>query len=252
MSLPITIFDLECNTDVPDANGVQWSCLMDGWAGFDLRTGSMEPTGRDGLALLQAFRGGKPMRFTGNAFASSEADAWAGYYAFAGMFGINDDGDIIADEPGVPKKVSARVSAAPLISTPLGTHQSWTMKWDLAFMAPFPLKTAATANATVSLSSGVSWPLLNAGTAAAYPVVTATSSGTVDLVIGGRHFITDTLASGTVIDMWERTIRDGSGNDVSPWPKNPASEWLAVPAGGVSAQQLGTAGLSVVTYDTYA
>jgi hypothetical protein len=52
--------------------------------------------------------------------------------------------------------------------------------------------------------------------------------------------------------MWARTIRTSSGVDVTPWPKVPATEWLAIPPGSQSVQQAGTAALSIVTSDTYA
>lgn len=246
--LPISIFDLDCNTDTPDANGVTWSCTMDGWSNSDIQSGSLDPTGRHGLSLLQQWRRGKPMQFTGLAKAASESDAWDGYYAFAAMFDVNTDGDVVAQEP-TPKQIRARISASPLISTPRGTGQSWTMRWDVQLVAEFPYKTALTPT-TTPLAASASTTLTNNGTAAAYPVVTTTSIGTVDLVIGGRHFTTASVASGVVIDMWARTLVDGSGDPVYA-AKTPESEWLSLPRGGTSVTNAGTAALSIAHYHTY-
>jgi hypothetical protein len=242
-----SILGLSCNSDTPDSDGVVWTCSrVEGWDAAEIRQSSLTPTGRHGIALGAAFRGGRPLRATGLALAPNQTAAWAAYNRLAAILDVNQTGQLITYEP-TPKQITVALSDKPLISSPLNGH----FTWDLSLIAPVPFKTATTST-TTTLAGGATTTIANAGTSAAYPVVTVTSSGTVDLVIGGRHFTTSSLASGVYIDMWARTIRTSSGVDVTPWPKVPATEWLAIPPGSQSVQQAGTAALSIVTSDTYA
>src|SRR3546814_6443698 len=90
-----------------------------------------------------------------------------------------------------------------------------------------PLKRAVTER-TQSLASGGSASLTNDGRSAAYPVATLTSGGTVDLVIGTRHFTTTALPVGAVVDLWARTNTAADGSSLYG-TKSAASEWLVLP-----------------------
>jgi phage-related protein len=249
--IQIDLVGIECNTDTADADGVTWECgPVDGWSGPDSRKRSLAPSGRHGLFTGSGFYEGRPLRIQGAAYGppgdSTQAAAWAAYNRLAALLDVNDEGDLIVYEP-TPKLVTVQIApgTTPLISDPVNN----LIEWDFSLLAPHPFKTALTPTVT-SLAGGASTTLTNAGTKPAYPVITTTSSGTVDLVIGGRHFTTGTLPIGAVIDMWERTLVDGSG-DPLPTAKTPESEWLALPVGGTGVDQDGTAALSISHYATF-
>lgn len=249
LGIQIDVLGLECNTDVADTDGVIWECEpVDGWSSATLRRGALDPTGRHGVSPLVQFRGGRPLAIKGAASGPhgdpTQAAAWAAYNRLASILDTNESGDVIVYEP-TPKLVTATLDGESFISDPVNNQ----IQWDLKLVASFPYKTALTPTVT-SLAASASTTLTNNGTAAAYPVVTATSSGTVDLVIGGRHFTTASVASGVVIDMWARTLVDGSGDPVYA-AKTPESEWLSLPRGGTSVSNAGTAALSIAHYHTY-
>lgn len=245
-AIQIDIAGIVCNTDTPDADGVLWECApIEGWASAEIRTGKLTPTGQHGTSPLRSLYDGRPVRAFGIAQAPDQSTAWDVCDMLAALLDLNESGDLIAYE-GVPKRLTVTIAGPPKISDPV----NGLVLWDLDLLAAFPYKTILTPLVT-PIGAASSDTVTNGGTVAAYPAITLTSGGTVDLVIGGRHFTTDTLPSGAVIDMWSRTVTDGA--DVSLYAaKDPASEWLALPKGAPLVAQDGTAGLDFTTYDTYA
>jgi len=246
-AIQIDVVGIVCNTDTPDADGVLWECApIEGWASAEIRTGKLTPTGRPGTSLLQSLYDGRPLRAFGVAQAPDQSTAWDVCDMLAALLGLNESGDLIAYE-GVPKRLSVTTVGPPKISDPV----NGLVLWDLDLIAAFPYKTAL-APVVAPIAAASSASVTNGGTVAAYPVITVTSAGSVDLVIGGRHFTTDTLPAGAVIDMWARTIVDSSGDSLTPWPKHSETEWLTLPPGTAPVDQLGSAAVDFTIHDTYA
>lgn len=238
----IDVLGLECNTDTPDADGVLWDCgPIDGWASASIRGGSISPTGRHGMAMLTALWGGRGLRASGWAKAPTQAAAWDAYYRMAAILDLNESGELVVYEP-TPKKliVALDPTQEPKMSDPVAGE----FDWDLALVAAFPFKMAAT-DQTGTLSGSAT--LTNGGRAAAYPTFTTTGSGAVSITIAGRTFTTDTVPSGTVIDMWARTVTGPDGSSLYG-AKTPESEWLALPPG---ASTVTASGVSYSFADTY-
>lgn len=109
---------------------------------------------------------------------------------------------------------------------------------------------ASTGNTPVVIGAASSATVNNAGTVAADLIVTLTSPGTVVLTAGGPTLTTSSLPSGAVINTGACTVL--SSADVDLFTSVLIPQMPAVPAGGGLVAQAGTAGLSVVTFDTYA
>lgn len=241
-ALQIDLGTIECNVGI-DADGIEWNAAMvDDLP--DVRGGQVLPTGRHGTSLAAILRGGRTFAPEGVVVAPTQTLAWDAIERLR-AFGFQVDIDIVWHET-VPKFVTVTQRAAAKTSDPVGG----VFEYQLDLIAAYPFRRALTGT-TTPVGAGATVPLTNNGTVAAHPVVTTTSAGAVDFSIGGRSFTTDTVPSGTVIDMWARTITDGSGVAVSPWPKHSAAEWLAIPAGTTNLVNAGVA-LSVSWHDTYA
>lgn len=248
-ALAIDILGVEFNRDAPDGDGITRTVAFSEDSA-DVQGGSVNPTGRHGVALLPQFFGANTVNPTGRVTAPTRALAEAAREELRAL-GVGVEGDIIWHET-VPKFLTVtRAPSPPKISRPSGfsasTQQSFV--WDIVFTAAFPFLRSVTTS-TQTFAAPSTHALVNAGTQAAYPVVTTTSSGSVDIVIGGRHFVTTGVPLGTEIDMWARTVTGPDGSSLYT-AKTPASEWLALPPGSTPTQQAGTAGLAFVWHDTY-
>lgn len=241
----IDVFGIECNTDVPDANGVRWT-VRTSEDDPDVTGGRLNPTGRHGAALLPQLRGVRAWAPTGMAFASTQEAAFAAREQLRAIGFGGAEGDIVWHET-VPKFVTVTQQDAALVTPPVDGE----LNYGLALVSAFPFRRAVEEK-TVTLTGIGPETVVNDGTVPAFPMVTVVMAGNVDLVIGGRHFTTDVLPDDAVIDMWARTIKDSSGVDISPWPKHSETEWLAVPPGSNSVEQLGVATLDFTIHDTYA
>ena len=124
------------------------------------------------------------------------------------------------------------------------------LTFEFAVAADDPVIRGATAYTTV-VASGATVAVDNDGTVAADLIVTLTSTGTVVLTAGGLTLTTTSLPSGAVIDTGACTVTSSGGADLFS-SVLPGSQWPALPAGGGSVAQAGTAGLSVQSFDTYA
>lgn len=243
----VDVCGVTCSTGLPSADNATWIVTeVSGWDSPEQRTGQLAPTGRHGTVSFTSLYGGRTLTVSGAVFADSDADAWAAYYRLCGsMPGLNETGDLIVYESPA-KALTVEQSGPPRVSSPV----DGLVEFQLTLLASYPFK-RSTAEATAAVGSGATISLTNNGTAAAHPVITTTGSGTVDFTIAGRSFTTDAVPSGTVIDMWARSITDGSGEPLSPWPKHSAAEWLSIPRGSVDLVNAG-APLSVSWHDTYA
>lgn len=239
----IDMLGIECNVG-PDGDGVLWSVAFIDDAP-DSAMGRVAPTGRHGLGLGPLFRHGRTLAPEGSVEAPTQALAEAAAERLRAL-GLNGEGDIVWYED-VPKFLTVTQVDAAKLTDPI---DGW-FEFDLRMLAPFPFRRAVTEKTELLTDAGP-YSLVNDGTMPAYPVITVVMDGTVDLVIAGRHFTTDTLPAGAVIDMWARTIVDSAGDPITPWPKHSETEWLALPTGSTSVDQFGIATLDFTHHDTYA
>ena len=241
-ALQVDLLGIQCNAG-PDADGIEWTYrTADDQS--EMRLSTLLPTGRHGLSVGSNLRGGRRVNPTGLVMAPTQALAWEARERLAAL-GFGVEGDIVWHE-AVPKFLTVTQAGPALLRQPA----AGTFEYELDLIAAFPFRRALTGT-TLPVGSGAPVELTNNGTVPAYPVIATTSSGAIDFTIDGRSFTTDSVPSGTVIDMWARTITDGSGATLEPWPKHSAAEWLAIPRGSVDLVNSGAA-LSVSWHDTYA
>ena len=241
-ALQLDLGTIECNVGV-DADGIEWNAvLVDDIV--NVRGGQIAPTGRHGVSLTPNLRGGRLFAPEGSVVAPTQALAWDAIERLRAL-GFDESFDIVWHET-VPKFVTVTQRGPASTDDPI----RGVFEYKLDLIAAYPFRRALTGT-TLPASSGATVELTNNGTVPAHPVITTTGSGAVDFTIGGRSFTTDSVPSGTVIDMWARTITDGSGVTIEPWPKHSAAEWLAIPRGSVDLVNSGAA-LSVSWHDTYA
>ena len=158
-------------------------------------------------------------------------------------------GELIVSEP-VPKAVTVVSGGAPRSDWPL-EGPTPVVEWQIPLVAHDPFKRSLSPRTTV-VGAGATVAAVNDGTAAADLVVTLTSPGTVVLSAGGVTLTTGSLPAGAVIDTGATTVKDSpDGASLFHLVTMPAL-WPALPAGGGSIQQAGTAGLSIEHFDTYA
>ena len=247
----VDLFGIQCNTDVPDANGVLWDVAapLTGWASPTLYSARDRPSVRPGSVIVDERHGERILEVSGWAKAPDQAMAWDVYAQLSVMPGVGASGLVAVYEP-VPKGLTVRQAEEPRISDPVDGN----LEFLLTLVATQPYKRALSAK-TVSVAAGATVTLTNDGTATAYLTATATGSGTVRLrqdVSGQVLRSKASVGSGTVFDSGLRQVRSGGGVVLSGVVDNP-SEWLSIPRlASSSVTNLGSAPLDVTFYDSYA
>lgn len=243
----VDLFGTEANTRTPDVNGCIWSAWFEaGWDSPEVRARALDPTGRHGTELPPSLYGGRPVTIAGSVKAPNMAAAWDAYeQVISSMPGLNETGAVVVHQHSTPRQLIVRQAGKNRAAEPRSNY----FKFLLNLIAPMPFKLGTTERSQ-ALTSGSTASLVNDGRHAAYPTVTLTSGGTVDLVIGTRHFTTAALPAGAVVDMWARTITAADGSSLYG-TKTAASEWLALPPGSTLVGQDGTAALDLTWHDTY-
>src|SRR5689334_14277698 len=99
-AMRIDLFGVQCNTDVPDANGVRWTAkFRSGWSSPSEIQDVGNATGRPGGVLLDERHGTRTLVVGGWAFAPDQDAAWEAFYQLGAMPGIGASGDVVAYEP---------------------------------------------------------------------------------------------------------------------------------------------------------
>ena len=240
-ALHVDLLGIQCNTG-PDTDGIEWT-YRTADDEPEIRLGLLLPTGRHGVSIGPSLRGGRRVSPAGMVKAPTQTLAWEARERLA-VLGSDGEGDIVWHET-VPKFLTVTQAGPALIRQPVDGN----FDYELDLIAAFPFRRALTGT-TLPIGAGTT-ALTNNGTVAAFPVITTTAAGAVDFTIDGRSFTTDAVPSGTVVDMWARTITDGSGATLEPWPKHSAAEWLAIPRGSDDLINAGVP-LLVSWHDTYA
>lgn len=247
-SLRIDLFGTECNTGALDADGCAWNAVFDsGWDSPDLRLATLDPSGHHGVISALRLAGGRVLTIRGKIHAPNESAAWVKFAQVTGqMPGLSESGDVVVHEPDV-KTLTVVRGGEPRVSTPLNN----VISYQLTLLAEYPWKIGSTATTTPLAASG-SATISNAGTAPAELEVTVTSAGTLALTVGALTLTSGptVVPSGTVIKTADRSVVDSLG--VAFYPLAHESLWPALAPGSNSASNSGTAGLSIVSRNTYA
>ena len=139
------------------------------------------------------------------------------------------------------------------IDIPPVTDTMLRFTFELVAVDPFARATTAT---TVAVAAGATVTHTAGGTVPAEIEVTCTSTGTVDLTIGGLRLRTGSLnvgaklTSGPGFDNPRRTIVSLTGANLFRLIVQPM-QWPAISPGGNSIHQAGTANLSIRYFPTY-
>lgn len=240
----VTLAGLLMDGSTADASGVVWTVEeVVGWDSAPVRINDADRTGRHGGYGPTRLCAARLLTVSGVADCPSLAAA----FAARDRLHTISDGDLIVAEP-VPKSVEVMSGGAPRASDPIEGGACW-FRFQIPLVAQDPFKRSTTARTTV-VAAGATVAVDNDGTAAADLIVTLTTSGTVVLTSGGLTLTTGTLPSGAVIDTGASTVVSSGGVDLFSSVLVP--RFPALPAGGGSVVQAGTAALSVQTFDTYA
>jgi hypothetical protein len=241
----VTLAGLPMDGSTADAAGVKWTVEeVVGWDSAPVRIDDGDRTGRHGGYGSTRLYAARLLTVSGVADCPSLAVA----FAARDRLHTISDGDLVVGEP-VPKMVEVVSGGAPRASDPIEGGACW-FRFQIPLVAHDPFKLATSAR-TTPVAAAATVAVDNDGTAAADLLVTLTTGGTVVLTSGGLTLTTTTLPSGAVIDTGACTIVSSGGADLFA-AVVPGSQWPALPAGGGSVQQAGTAGLSVVSHDSYA
>jgi hypothetical protein len=239
----VTIGDFVADLD--DPGDFRLTTKVEGWASPPRRLDNNDLTGRDGGWRSGGLFAARTIVHSGFVDQATPAAAAS----------IVDS--LAAIRPGAltPYTVEHESLGARQVDAcvAVGIEPSWmddrSFTYSMTLVAYDPFKRSTTPRTTV-VAAGATVAVDNDGTAAADLIVTLTSSGTVLLTSGGVTLTTGTLPSGAVIDTGACTVVSSGGVDLFSSVLVP--RFPALPAGGGSVHQAGTAGLSVQTFDTYA
>jgi len=249
-AIQVDLFGVECNTDVPDANGVRWHVgSIKGWTSPTVRSERAMATGRTGTILLDERHSERVLEVPGTVQAPDQATAWDAYNQLAVMPGLGSSGVVVVHEP-TPKSLLVREGEEPRADEPVN---GW-FEFLLTLVALQPYKTPLTGT-TVSISAGATVNVTNDGNVPAYLTVEATTSGTVRVkqmdslqVLRSKT----TVAAGTTFNGTTKRVTSSGGTVLLGVVDNP-SEWLSVPRlDTVGIKNEGTALLDVTIYHSYA
>lgn len=241
----VTLAGLLMDGSTADASGVVWNVSeVIGYDSPPVRIEEGDRTGRHGGYSSTPLYQARLMTVPGWADCPSLAAAFAARERLHALM----TGDLVVHEP-VAKFLRVGSGGAPRGSDPIEGGKCW-FNFQIPLRADDPFKRSTTARTTV-VAAGATVAVDNDGTAAAELLVTVTSPGTVVLTAGGLALTMTSLAAGAVIDTGGCTVTSSGGADLFS-SVVAGSQWPALPAGGGSVTQTGTAGLSVVSYDTYA
>lgn len=247
---PVELCGILMDSVTPDSDGVRWARnSLTGWDSPPVRLFDDDRTGRHGGYGSSRLYAARQLTLNAIAYCPDMATAERVMDRIHSMPGPSESGELIVHS-SAPKMLTVKMGdGGPRASWPIDISKPY-VRVQIPLVAHDPFKRAATGNTPVAIGAASSGVVDNAGTAAADLLVTLTSGGTVVLTAGGLTLTTGSLPSGAVIDTGADTVRSSGGDDlsslvVSPW-RSPA-----VPSGGGSVTQAGTANLSVVTFDTY-
>lgn len=245
---PVTLCGILMDGTTPDTEGVRWArAELNGWDSAPVLIADDDLTGRHGGYGPSRLYGARVLSLSGMAYCPNMATAERVRDRLHTMPGPSASGDLIV-HMAVPKSLEVVMGGEPRSSWPLDLPKPW-VRFTVPLVALDPFKRATTAR-TVTVGSGGSVSATSLGTAASDMVVTVTSAGTVQLSAGGLTLRTSSLPVGAVIDTGAATVVDGSGADL--FGSVLVAQFPAVPAGGGSISQAGTAGLSITYHDAYA
>lgn len=240
----MTLGAITFNNGVPDANGALWYVSeWEGWDSPNLRQSFVEPTSRHGSVLSESLLGVRALSIQGICKAPTESAFWASYNRLLGVAANLKTPTTFTVQEDVLKTLYV-VRSGEVRNRFKGVN---AFEFEVPLSAPDPLK-YGNAVGPVAIGASGSQVLTNAGTFSSWNlVVTATSSGTIDLTnnLTGQTLTTSgtSVDSGTVYDFNARTAYSGNVNRYFQLAAN--SQWWGLGSGANTIQNNGTAPVSI-------
>ena len=231
--------------DLDEPGDFRLTTNVEGWGSPARRLDTNDLTGRDGGWSSGGLFAARTIVHSGLIDQATPAAALALADTLAGIRPSEKTTYRVEQVGLVAREVSACVAVG--VAPDWIDDQSFTYSMTLVAYDPFKRSTTAR---TTPVAAGATVTIDNDGTAAADLLVTLTSSGTVVLTAGGVTLTTASLPSGAVIDTGACMVT--SSGDVDLFSSVLVPRFPALPAGGGSVHQAGTAGLSIVSHDTFA
>lgn len=223
MSLVIGVASITFNNNTPDGNGTLWYCTgIQGWGGPETRTEVLQLPAQHGEKTVSNLYGPRLLTLTGVVKATSEANFWtAWHYLESQTNALRTPVVMTVTEASSVKRIEVIRSGALNIEF-IGKG---SFGFELNLRADDPFKYSNTLHTDADLGT-----INNAGTIISYPTFTLTGSGTPTITVGSlTWWATDSLPSGTVIDMKNQTVLDGVTSYYAL--RHPESEWVYLSPG---------------------
>ena len=245
---PVELCGVLMDGETLDADGVRWARnTLTGWDSPAVRLNGDVRTGTHGAWSSRPLYAARELTLSGIAFCPDMATAERVGDRLHGMPGTGSSG-VLTVHSAAPKSLTVDLNGELRATWPFDIPNPY-VRFQIPLRADDPFKRSTTAR-TTPVAAGATVTIDNDGTAAADLLVTLTSSGTVVLTAGGVTLTTASLPSGAVIDTGACMVT--SSGDVDLFSSVLVPRFPALPAGGGSVHQAGTAGLSIVSHDTFA
>ena len=251
MAVPVTINDIDFNTDLPDAGGVVWSTdITAGWDAAELDQ-ELLATLTDGSALGNYRRRHRTIVCEGTVVAKTDEAHWAAYNRLNALVGMAQGVPLIVSEP-TPKLVTVVTGPG---SPRIRTRDGRSFEFQLTLVALDPRKYALDER-TYSVPAGGVMTVVNAGNSPSPVTVTTTGTGRVDVTAGMpgdarlRTIAGTPIPGGVVFDPHTRTVTYAGQYDYFP-ALAAGFEWPALPVGTGHIYNDGTAPITATFRDAW-
>lgn len=239
-------------SDVDSPGDFRLTTNIEGWGSPARRLNVNDATGRDGVWMAGAFYGARTIVHTGLIEQATAAAAQA----------IADDLAALPSGSLTTYTVEHETLGARFVSVKVavGAEPQWiddkSFTYSTTLIAPDPFKRPTVAT-TVTVAAGATVSETSPGKVYSEIEVTCTTTGTVDLTIGGLRLRTGSLNAGVKLTSGpgftnpKRTIISSTGVNLFGLIVQPM-QWPAMSPGSNSIHQAGTANLSIRYFPTYA
>lgn len=240
----ITLNGLVMDGTTADGDGTKWGVAkLDGWSSPQQSLALGEPTVRAGAIVLANQYRQRSITLTGVGRATSYANRDKAYAKIASLIALTSESTLTVAET-VSKSLGVIRGGPTLVEA-----QGLTVLFSLSLIALNPFKRGA--SHTSSFTAGQTKTIAYAGTVPGFPTITTTGSGTVNLANSttATTIITSSVASGTVIDTYARTVYSGTTNTFDA--VQPGVLWPTLQPGNNTVTNGGTAPITLAWYDLY-
>lgn len=229
----MTVFhlgDIDFNDGVADANGALWYIeAMEGWDSPPIRSEVLELPAQHGGVTAEGMYSPREINLRGVCKGNSSAGFYASqYYLQAQTNYLNrftSSALYFSAEEDITRRLRV-LRSGQVRTTNIGSS---SFRFEIGLRADDPFKYADTED-TEGFVANTPEVLVNAGTVRTYPVITLNATGTPLITVGSQTWLgSASIPSGTVINMKERTVLNGSTDHFDK--VDLTSEWLYLEPG---------------------